>query len=591
MMKYVVDTSAVIEKAVTRLSSEKKIEGTVLIPNAVIAELENQANKGLEIGFLGLEEIQEIRKLKKIKLEFIGARPNEQQIKFAKSGEIDAFIREIAYKEKAKLITGDKVQAESAKAFGLDVIYLEKKEIKEKLEFEKFFDDKTMSIHLKEDSFCYAKKGKPGEWELTKVNDTRLTSKEIEGMSKEIIEKSRIDPKTFIEISRRGSTIVQCNNYRIVIVRPPVSDGWEITVVKPLKKLRLEEYHLKEKLFERIKEKSRGIIVAGEPGSGKSTFVQALAEFYLKQGKIIKTVESPRDLQVPDEITQYSKNFTSSEEIHDILFLSRPDNIIFDEMRDTPDFELYSDLRLAGAECIGVVHSSSPIDAVQRFISRLEVGMIPSVVDTILFVEKGSIGKVLGLKMVVKVPTGMTESDLARPVVEVRDFENEKLEYEIYSYGEQTVVIPVGETVSKDSVKNLARVAIEREFKKYCKECNVDIVSNNRVVVQVPERDIARIIGKDGKVISQIEKDLGISIEIKELKEEKREINFKIGEDKKVIRFFIEPGREVQVLISGKLLLTAYSSRKGEIKIHKESQVGRKILDALHSGKKIELMS
>ncbi|MEK6953358.1 MAG: ATPase, T2SS/T4P/T4SS family, partial [Nanoarchaeota archaeon] len=407
--------------------------------------------------------------------------------------------------------------------------------------------------------------------------------------SKEIIEKSRIDRKTFIEISRRCSTIVQCNEYRIVIVRPPVSDGWEITVVKPIKKLKLEEYHLKEKLFERIKEKSRGIIVAGEPGAGKSTFVQALGEFYLKQGKIIKTVESPRDLQLPDEITQYSKNFTSSEEIHDILFLSRPDNIIFDEMRDTPDFELYGDLRLAGAECIGVVHSSSPIDAVQRFISRLEVGIIPSVVDTILFVEKGNIGKVLGLKMVVKVPTGMTESDLARPVVEVRDFENEKLEYEIYSYGEQTVVIPVGETVSKDSVKNLARIAIEKEFKKYCKECNVDVVSNNRVVVQVPERDIARIIGKDGKVISQIEKDLGISIEIKELKEEKKDISFKIGEDKKVVRFYIEPGREVQLLISGKLLLTAYSSRKGEIKIHKESQVGRKILEALRTNKVIEI--
>ena len=588
-MKYVADTSAIIEKAVTRLANEKKIEGTILIPNAVIAELENQANKGLEIGFLGLEEIQEIRQLKKIKLEFIGDRPNEKQIKFAKSGEIDAFIREIAYNEKAILITGDKVQSESAKAFGLKVIYLERKEAKEKLEFENLFDDRTMSVHIKEDSFCFAKKGKPGEWQLVKVGETKLTAKEIEDMAKEIIEKSRIDPKTFIEISRRGSTIIQYHDYRIVIVRPPVSDGWEMTVVKPLKKLKLEEYHLKEKLFERIKEKSRGIIVAGEPGSGKSTFCQALGEFYLKQGRIIKTVESPRDLQLSDEITQYSKNFTSSQEIHDILFLSRPDNIIFDEMRDTPDFELYGDLRLAGAECIGVVHSSSPIDAVQRFIPRVEVGMIPSIVDTILFVEKGNIGKVLGLKMVVKVPTGMTESDLARPIVEVRDFETERLEYEIYSYGEQTVVIPVVEVNVKDSVKNLAKIAIEREFKKYCKECNAEVISSNRVIVEVPERDIARIIGKEGKVISQIEKDLGIGIEIKELKEEKKEIEFKVQEDKKTVRFFIEPGREVQILISGKLLLTAYSSRKGEIKIHKESQVGRKITEALHSGKKVEV--
>ena len=54
-MKYVVDTSAVIERAVTRLVKEEGIDGTIIIPNAVIAELENQANKGLEIGFLGLE--------------------------------------------------------------------------------------------------------------------------------------------------------------------------------------------------------------------------------------------------------------------------------------------------------------------------------------------------------------------------------------------------------------------------------------------------------------------------------------------------------------------------------------------------------
>ncbi|MEK6935024.1 MAG: PINc/VapC family ATPase [Nanoarchaeota archaeon] len=589
-MKYVVDTSAVIEKAVTRLVKEKEIDGTILIPNAVIAELENQANKGLEIGFLGLEEIQEIRKIKRLRLEFVGNRPNEQQIKFAKSGEIDAFIREIAYNEKATLITGDKVQCESAKAFGLKVIYLEKKEAKEKLEFEKYFDNKTMSIHLKEECYCFAKKGGPGQWKLEKVGKDKLSANEIEEMAKELIENSRIDPKTFVEISRRGSTIVQYHDYRIVITRKPVADGWEMTVVRPLKKLNLDEYKLNNKLFDRIKEKSRGIIVAGEPGAGKSTFVQALGEFYLKQGKIIKTVESPRDLQLPDEITQYSKNFASSEEIHDILFLSRPDNVIFDEMRDTPDFMLYSDLRLAGAECIGVIHSSSPIDAVQRFISRLDVGVIPSVVDTILFVEKGGISKVLSLKMSVKVPSGMTESDLARPVVDVRDFETERLLYEIYSYGEQTVVIPVEEVSEKDGIKNLARITIEREFRKYCNECKAEIIGNNRALVSVPERDIPRIIGKDGVVISKIEKDLGIGIEIRELKEEKKKIKYDAREDKKVIRFFIEPGKEVEVHVSGKLLMTAYSSRKGEIKVHKESQVGRKILEALRSGKDLEVM-
>jgi ATPase len=45
--------------------------------------------------------------------------------------------------------------------------------------------------------------------------------------------------------------------------------------------------------------------------------------------------------------------------------------------------------------------------------------------------------------MTVKLPTGLREAELARPVVEVRDFLSGELEYEIYTFGEQTVVVPV----------------------------------------------------------------------------------------------------------------------------------------------------
>lgn len=586
--KYVLDTSAVIEKAITNLAEKKEIEGTILIPNAVVAELENQANKGLEIGFIGLEELQEIRKIKFLNLKFVGDRPTEHQIRLAKSGEIDAYIRELAYQEKAILITGDKVQAESAKVFGLKVIHLEREPIKEKLEFEKYFDDKTMSIHIKENTHVYAKRGKPGAWKLTKVSKSKLSQKEIENIAKEVIEKSRIDTKTFIEISRRGSTIVQSNKFRVVIVKPPVSDGWEITIVRPITKLNLNDYNLPKDLLDRLEESAKGIIIAGEPGSGKSTIAQALAEFYLAKGKIVKTVESPRDLQLDDKITQYSKNFASGEEIHDILFLSRPDYIVFDEMRDSPDFRLYSDLRLAGSECIGVVHSSTAIDAVQRFITRLDLGLIPSIIDTVLFIEKGSLGKILSLNLIVKVPSGMTESDLARPVVEVRDFETGKLEYEIYSYGEQTVVIQVEET-KKTGLQNLARIAIEKELKKYCRECKAEIISGSRIRICIPEADIARVIGKDGKTIAEIEKKLGVSIDVKELRSKKENLKYEVQEDKKVLRFFIEPGTEVEILIDDKLIMTGYSSKKGEVKVHKQSQVGRQILNALKKNQKVEL--
>ena len=101
---YVVDTSAIINKFLIRLI-RKGMLGRIIVPNAVMAELENLANKGREEGFTGLEEVVKLHKLKNMKIYFEGTRPNEMQIRFAKSGEIDALIRELARKNNAVLIT------------------------------------------------------------------------------------------------------------------------------------------------------------------------------------------------------------------------------------------------------------------------------------------------------------------------------------------------------------------------------------------------------------------------------------------------------------------------------------------------------
>jgi ATPase len=96
-----------------------------------------------------------------------------------------------------------------------------------------------------------------------------------------------------------------------------------------------------------------GVIVAGPPGSGKTTFAASLAEFYRSLGKVVKTLESPRDMQVSDEITQYAPLEGDFEKTAEILLLVRPDYTVFDEVRKTRDFEIFSDLRLAGVGMIG----------------------------------------------------------------------------------------------------------------------------------------------------------------------------------------------------------------------------------------------
>ncbi len=596
--KLVPDTSVIIEGLVSSKIEKKEIvPKSVIIHEAVLAELEHQANQNKETGVLGLEELNKIRELSKkigFNLEFSGKRPTASEIKYARLGEIDSLIRELAYNESASLMTSDKTHARVAEAKDIQTIFIEIKKLFKKLKLEKFFDETTMSVHLRENVVPYAKKGMPGKWKFVAVEKTKLTREDIKDISREIIEESTIARDAFIEIERTGSTIAQIGKFRIVITKPPFSDGWEITAVRPVKTLSLEDYKLSEKLKQRIADQAEGILIAGSPGMGKSTFAQALAKFYSDKGRIVKTIEAPRDLVLSDNITQYAISHGSAQEIHDILLLSRPDYTIFDEMRNTSDFQLFADLRLSGIGLAGVVHATNPIDAIQRFVGRIELGVIPQVIDTVIFIKDGFVDKVLSLKMVVKVPTGMTEADLARPVVVVNDFETDKLEYELYSYGEETVVVPVVSN-HKTPTNKLAEKTIKDAFRHYSKDVEVDVISENKCIVYVPESNIAKIIGKQGKNIDEIEKRLGMSIDIKEIdkKTSGQTIEFNTDIKKKSIIFYLDmkfKNQDINIYVNDDYLLTAKSGKTGIIKIKKNNKIARILVDAINTGEKIKLI-
>jgi len=594
--KLVPDTSVLIEGLVSEKIENKEFEvDSVLIHEAILAELEHQANRNKEIGFVGLEELKKLRKLSQelnFKIEFLGKRPLPQEIKYAKVGEIDHLIRNAAYETGGVLYTADKVMSEVAETRGVNVIF-EKIELKpKKLEIEKFFDSSTMSVHIRENCNVKAKRGKPGNWSFDEVTKTSLARKEVRDIAIELVEEANRREDGFVEIDRPGSTIVQIADFRTVITKPPFSDGWEITVVRPVVRLKFKDYKLTDKLKKRISEQAEGILIAGAPGMGKSTFAQALAEKYAKQNKIVKTVEAPRDLHLPEEITQYAISHGTSQEVHDVLLLSRPDYTIFDEMRNTEDFRLFSDLRLAGVGMLGVVHATSPIDAIQRFIGRIELGVIPQVIDTVVFIKNGKVDKVFELKMEVKVPNGMTEADLARPVVTVRDFETQKLEFEIYSYGEETVVVPVVD-LSKDPEIKLIEKGIESEFEKYSDIVKVEMKSRDRTVVYVPERAIARIIGKKGQRIDKIERKLGLKIDVEPLPLQKNLIAYEYSITDKNIKFLINKKyakQEVNVYINDEYLMTIKVSKDAVVRVRRDNQLGRTLTIALKKGEKVELI-
>ncbi|MFH1182298.1 MAG: PINc/VapC family ATPase [Candidatus Woesearchaeota archaeon] len=599
--RLVPDTSVLIEGLVSKkIESKELVVDSVIIHEAVLAELEHQANMNKSIGFIGLLEIEKLKELSKtmgFRLEFSGIRPKPIEIQHANMGEIDSMIRQLAFEQDGMLFTADKVQSLVAQAKGIKMIFVKVALLSKKIKLESFFDATTMSVHLRESVKPYAKKGVPGNWQFVAVSEQLLTREDVQDISREIMEEAGLRRDGFIEIERPGSTIVQLGTYRIVITRPPLSDGWEITAVRPVRKLNLEDYKLSEKLGKRIAEQAEGILIAGAPGMGKSTFSQALAEFYAAQGKIVKTIEAPRDLILPDNITQYAISHGSPQEIHDILLLSRPDYTIFDEMRNTGDFRLFADLRLAGIGLAGVVHATNPIDAIQRFVGRIELGVIPQVIDTVIFIKNGFIGKVLSLNMTVKVPEGMTEADLARPVVVVNDFETKKLEYELYSYGEETVVVPISASAGKQTPsKQLASKAIKEEILKYASDADVEVTSDHKCTIYVPEKDMARIIGKQGATITSIEKKLGIGIDVQPLQKTKstgKELTFDAEISKKHIIFHVERAfsdTNVNIMLDGDYVMTAHVGREGLLKVSRKNKIGKMLSDAITNHEKLQIV-
>ncbi|MCS7121553.1 MAG: PINc/VapC family ATPase [Archaeoglobaceae archaeon] len=584
-MKYVLDTSVVISGKATEMIERGDISGEIIIPEAVIAELEAQANFGRLTGFQGLNELEKIISIAKSKgyeVKFAGERPKLEHVKLARGGEIDNLIRNVAAETGAVLVTSDRVQYLVAKTKGIETIYIKPKIIKpEETKIMKFFTADTASVHLREGVQPMAKRGKVGDLKLVVLDDRPINYDELQEIANEILEAARQDEESSIEIERKGVTVVQLRDLRIAIAERPFADRMEITAVRPIAKVSLDEYGISDELKNRIVEKQRGIMIAGPPGAGKSTFAASVANFLMEKGFIVKTMESPRDLMVKDEITQYSPLEGKMELTSDILLLVRPDYTIYDELRKTEDFKVFADMRLAGVGMIGVTHATRAIDAIQRMIGRVELGIIPQVVDTVIFIEAGKIKKVYELNFIVKVPTGMVEADLARPVIEVRDFETKNLEYEIYTYGEQVVVMPIE---SDEKIK----MQLEKVISKYVSSYDIELVGR-RAVVKVPEKEIASLLGKKGKRIRKIEEDLKISIDVRTSDLEEVEAFVEELDKHYIIHAPGLEGKTVEVYSDGDYLFTALVSNKGKIKIRKDKEAGESLRSALIDRKKVKL--
>jgi ATPase len=593
--KIVLDTSIIIDGEISKKIDNNEINENheILIPRAVIDELQSQACKQREHGIIGLIELKKIREKsieKKIEINHVGEKPSLAEIKLAKNGRIDSIINDIAKNENAILFTADYIQHLVADATGITNIH-KKSEISEEYNIETYFDEKTMSVHLIEGIEPLAKKGSPGNVSLEKITDKKIDKTILIKIINFLFSVKDNKKISTIEIAFEGCFVIMYKNLRIVITQPPISNKIEITAVRPIKKLSLSDYDINDNLIKRISDEAEGILIAGPPGSGKSTFASSIAEHYVLNNKLVKTLESPRDLQVPDSVIQYGSFKNGYERVSDLLLLVRPDFTIFDEVRKIKDFEIFADLRLTGIGMIGVIHASKALDAIQRFIGKIELGMIPHIIDTVIFIHEGKIGKIYELNLTVKVPAGMTEQDLARPVVEIKDFFTKETEYEIYSYGEENIIIPL-ENINKKSensnkINKLAESKIREVIKRFDPHAEINIISNDKVKILVNKEVIPKIIGRGGSTISEIEKILGIKIDVEaKIASIGDQMQFSVTESGAHIYLVVDEnliGRKINLFLNDELLLSNLIGKKARLKIDKKSEQGRKILNAILS--------
>ncbi|WP_144906481.1 PINc/VapC family ATPase [Halobellus captivus] len=608
-MKLVPDTSAVIDGRVSeRVESGDDVEA-VLVPEAVVAELESQANEGFDTGWEGLEELQRLTRLADdgaIEVRYVGRRTKPSESTGAHEGDIDALIRDVAEEEGATLLTSDVVQSEVAKAKGLDAEYVEPRvRGSGELIIEEFFDDQTMSVHLKTGTKPKAKRGAIGEMHYQTIRDEVSDEATMKEWADDIEETARSSSEGFLELSEPGMSIVQFRDYRIAVARPPFADGIEITAVRPIVKTDLDDYQFADELRDRLKERQRGVLISGSPGAGKSTFAQAVAEFLTDSDYAVKTMEKPRDLQVGPDITQYTALGGDMEKTADSLLLVRPDYTIYDEVRKTKDFGVFADMRLAGVGMVGVVHATRAIDALQRLVGRVELGMIPQVVDTVVYIEDGRVDTVYDVTTQVKVPEGLTAEDLARPVIQVADFETGKPEYEIYTFNRQVVTVPIGDGNGSDEtgVGRLARQEIEREIRSIARgHVDVELQGQNTAVVYVEEDDISYVIGKGGGRISDVEDRLGIDIDVRTHDEKPGHdgssgsggssgsdtgasegvvVTPEVTSRHVVIRMDEHVGETVEIRADSEYLFTATVGRGGDIQVSRGSAIADELEQAI----------
>jgi ATPase len=148
----------------------------------------------------------------------------------------------------------------------------------------------------------------------------------------------------------------------------------------------------------------------------------------------------------------------------------------------------------------------------------------------------------------------------------------------------------VGQTTyEKTPIQKIAEREIIKEIRNRIPDAVVEVnmKSDKRATVHIDEKNIAKLIGKKGKTIDEVERKIGISIGVEPLEVQEVDdmfpVNTEISGNYVVLNFRKDTvGTPFDILVEDEYLFTATVGKKGIIKIKKDIELATIILKAMN---------
>ncbi len=165
--KYLLDLDVIDIERLKELLININAEGKIIIHTAYFRNLLNiEEIRGLSASLLKLSEIAQ--DYPKISIELTSYLPKNLNYEDFQSNKAH-FLITLAIELGAQIVTSDPLLREMCYASRITCLFVETR--KRIPTFTQYFKEDVMSLHLKDGTYAYVKRGKPGSWKLDKVTD------------------------------------------------------------------------------------------------------------------------------------------------------------------------------------------------------------------------------------------------------------------------------------------------------------------------------------------------------------------------------------------------------------------------------------